>query len=354
MLVIFQMHQHIAQEKKSWGWEARVKSGFLLGHRPIMGHLPQQHSFAGEISYVLRTNGQRDWHKAYKFPDMGITLFGGTVGNQKILGNYFGAYGFIQFPFIARKNFRFNGKLGSGLGLGTKQYDPVKNPKNVAMSTPVNALICLGVDARYFFKKNWVSVGIDMTHFSNGAFKVPNLGLNLPYLSLGYGQFIRQQSETPQSIESVTPQQKILYGATAIVSAKEVFPTGGKKYPVFALSLYARTFLKPRVGWELSLDLISKQAIFGYRPDIKKTQKDIFQLGIYAGHLLPLDRFHFVLGMGYYAIDKYQPEDAFYHRIGFRYYLKNGIQLNCVLKSHWARADYVEWGIGYCFNYKKK
>jgi len=24
------------------------------------------------------------------------------------------------------------------------------------------------------------------------------------------------------------------------------------------------------------------------------------------------------------------------------------------LKSHWARADYVEWGLGYTFNYKSK
>ena len=166
LFIILQANQlSLAQAKKSWGWEARVKSGFLLGHRPIMGHLPQQHSFAGELSYVLRTNGQRDWHKAYKYPDIGLTVFGGTVGNQQILGNYFGAYGFIQFPFIARNNFRLNGKLGSGLGVGTKQYDPTKNPKNVAMSTPLNALICLGIDARYFFKENWISLGIDMTHF---------------------------------------------------------------------------------------------------------------------------------------------------------------------------------------------
>jgi hypothetical protein len=57
--------------------------------------------------------------------------------------------------------------------------------------------------------------------------------------------------------------------------------------------------------------------------------------------------------MGYYLRDKYKPEDFLYHRVGFRYYLKNGITVNCVLKSHWAKADYAEFGIGYTFNWKK-
>lgn len=341
------------QNSTQWGIEGRFKTGLLLGHRPVMGHLVKNHAFAGEISFVKRASGQKAWHSSYKYPELGLTLYAGSAGNKVILGNYFGIYGFTKFPFVARKSFRLNGKLGAGLGFGTKQYDPITNPKNVAMSSPINAMICIGLDARYYFSKNWLSLGIDMTHFSNGAFKVPNLGLNLPFLSVGYGRYIKTIDTVQTSNKFYVPQRKLLLGATAIISAKEVFPTGGKRYPVYALSIHARTFLKPRVGWELSLDFMSKQAIFGYRPEIVKTQADIFQFGIYAGYLLPLDRFHFVLGMGYYARDKYQPEDAFYHRVGMRYYLKNGINFNLVLKSHWARADYVEWGIGYCFNWKK-
>ncbi len=352
LISVFSMSS-FAQKNIQWGLEGRFKTGMLLGHRPVMGHLLREHCFAGEISFVRRATGSKEWHSAYKFPEIGFTAFAGSVGNQEVLGNYFGIYGFMNFPFIAKTHFRLNGKLGSGLGYGTKQYDPITNPKNVAMSTPLNAMICVGIDARFYFKKNWLSLGIDMTHFSNGGFKVPNLGLNLPFLSLGYGRYIREVDSIGSVKKLSAPQRKILFGATAILSGKAVFPTGGKRYPVYALSIHARTFLKPRVGWELSLDFISKQAIQGYRPEIAKTQADIFQLGIYGGYLLPLDRFHFVLGMGYYLRDKYQPEDAMYHRVGFRYYLKNGINFNIVLKSHWARADYVEWGIGYCFNWKK-
>ena len=57
--------------------------------------------------------------------------------------------------------------------------------------------------------------------------------------------------------------------------------------------------------------------------------------------------------MGAYFKDKYQPESTFYHRIGMRYYFKGGWHANLVLRSNFAKADFVEYGIGYTFNYKK-
>jgi hypothetical protein len=47
--------------------------------------------------------------------------------------------------------------------------------------------------------------------------------------------------------------------------------------------------------------------------------------------------------------DVYNPDDMFYHRLGLRYQFKEHLLLNLVLKSHWARADYIEYGIGYVF-----
>ena len=55
-----------------------------------------------------------------------------------------------------------------------------------------------------------------------------------------------------------------------------------------------------------------------------------------------------------YLRDRYRPNGPLYHRIGFRYQLKNGLYGNVTLKSHWAKADYMELGIGYVFNFKKK
>lgn len=343
-----------AQSKREWGISYRQKIGFLAAHRGVMGHLPQNQAYAGELSYFIHTKGQKRWHSVCNYPTIGGTIFFGSVGNNEILGRFTGAYGFIEFPFVNTKHFEFSSKVSAGLGHTSKVFDQETNPKNVAMSTHFNALICMGVQTHYKFGRNKLTLGLDMTHFSNGAYKVPNLGVNLPYLSLGYSRIIRGAQKDSLILRDHVPFRKWLFGTTLITSVKEVFPTGGKKYGVFALSASARYFTKPKVGLEVALDVISKQAILGYRPEISKTQWDILQIGLYTGYLVPLDRFHFVLGMGVYLKDKYQPEDFLYHRVGFRYYFDNGINAQVVLKSHWARADYVEWGLGYTFNYKKK
>lgn len=343
----------LGQSQREWGIEYRQKLGFLAAHRGVMGHLPNSQALAGEITYYVHTKGHKRWMEACAFPTVGATLFGGSVGNNQILGTYWGAYGFIEFPFVKMKHYEFLGKLGSGLGYTAKVFDYETNPKNVAMSTHVNALICVGLKSQFLFGRNKVTLGIDMTHFSNGAFKVPNLGVNLPYVSLGYARTVRLAERDSMPLSDVAPFRKWMYGLTGIGSLKEVFPTGGKKYPVFGLSLHARWYSRPKVGLEGSLDIISKQAILKYRPEIAKTQWDILQVGVFLGYLLPLDQFHFTIGMGVYVKDKYQPEDFLYHRVGMRYYFKNGISVQTVLKSHWARADYVEWGIGYTFNFKK-
>lgn len=344
-----------SQERINWGLEARVKYGFLLGHRVVMGHIAQNHTYAAELSFVYRPNGQKEWHENYKYPDLSVNLYFGNVGNAKILGNYFGAYTSIAFPFVAKEKFRLSGKLGCGLGYSSKAYDEVFNKKNSAISSHINALINIGIDTRTYFKNNWILFGIDLTHFSNGATKVPNLGLNIPQISLGYGRFINYNKEhSTIKKPSYLPQHRFLFGVTAIGSYKQVYPTNGRTYPVFALNFHTRMFMRPRIGWELAFDIMSNQAILGYRTEVKKTQSKLLQLGIFAGYLLPFNNFHIIIGMGAYVRDFYKPEGPFYHKVGLRYYLKSGVHFQVVLKSHWAKADYIEWGVGYTFLNRKK
>lgn len=325
---------------------AKGKIGFLAAHRANIGHLATEHAFATEITLEKQSKGEKAWQKAYGMPRYGVTAFVGTVGNRELLGHYFGAFGFMTFPMINQEKFTLAAKVGSGLGYGTKVYDPDNNILSSAVSTHFNAMISMGLDARLVLGNNSFVLGIDMTHFSNAAYQVPNLGLNIPYLSIGYGRKIKESS-IDTSIHHKTFQKYWEFGGVAIASVKEIFPTEGKKYPVFGLNAIARRYFKQTVGMELSFDFIYKQAIYAYQADVPKTDAEIIQLGIFAGYLVPLNHLHLVVGMGYYVKDKYQPEDAFYHRVGMRYVFDNGLNLNLVLKSHWARADYAEFGIGY-------
>lgn len=341
------------QSGLNWGIEIKPKVGFLVAKRGEVAHLPTSHTYSGEISFVIHTNGKKDWHKVFNYPTIGATIIGLSAGNNKVLGTFWGTYAFIEFPFVKTKQYQLTGKLGNGLALGTKVYNPIVDPKNSVVSTHLNALVCFGLQNRFTFNRSQIVLGIDLTHCSNGAFKVPNIGINMPFLSIGYGYRFKTTERDTVRKQSL-PFRKILYGVTTIYSHKEIFPTGQGKLPVYGISSFARYFFNQKVGYEVALDIVSKQVIFRYKPEIQKNQLDVIQVGIYAGYLLPLDRFHLVLGMGMNIRDKYQPESFLYHRIGMRYCFENGMNLNAVLRSNWAKADFVEWGIGYTFNGREK
>jgi len=346
LLLIFLSYTSFGQDEK---WvEFRMKGGFLAAHRAIIAHVPAEHALAGEISFYTQGKGKKAWHDAYHMPIYGFTGFYGSVGNRELLGHYAGVYGFISYPFVRFKSYSFSGKMGAGLGFGTKVYNAENNIMSIPVSSHLNAMVCLGLESRFVIGKSSIVLALDMTHFSNGAAKVPNLGLNLPYISVGYGYRVKDGKSDTTIIHPAFKKYWEL-GGIGIASFKEVFPVGTGKYGVYALNLTGRRYFRRSVAAELSFDIISKQAVFAYQSDVPKTQADIIQLGIFAGYIIPMDRLHAVIGMGYYVRDMFQPEDPLYHKVGMRYVFDNGININLVLKSHWARADYVEYGIGYTF-----
>lgn len=188
--------QGIAQDKtRNEVWiEGRTKIGFLAAHRSLMGHLPTEHAFAGEFSYVIKGNGKRNWHYNWNFPTYGYTAFFGTAGNRDLLGYYAGGFGFMTLPIANTKHWDLGFKIGAGLMYGNKVYDPETNILGVALSTHINALVQFSLDSKWTFGKNGFSIALDMTHISNGATKVPNFGLNLPYASIAYSRQISQSN----------------------------------------------------------------------------------------------------------------------------------------------------------------
>lgn len=363
LLVFFLIGSHFALcqgiDSAEFVLSGKLKRGFLAAHRPTMAHLPKESITAFEVAIMKRVGGNRNWHDTYRKPLIGLTLYGSNLGNKAVLGNGFGAYATIAFPFSNLKRHTMYSTLGCGLGYVTKVFDQEKNPKNVAIGTHFNTIICLGIRGNILLsRKDRLFYSFDITHFSNGAYRVPNLGLNMFFIGLGYGRVVGYQhvSKSVDTLPKVKSPffKKWVFSPVAILSVKETYPSNRGGKPVYALSLVGRKLFRPKVGMECALDIISKQILFNYRPYIPKNQWKILQIGGYVGYVLPLDRLHLIVGMGMYIKDRYNPDDGIYHRVGMKYHFDNGVTANLVLKSHWAKADYVEYGVGYTFNRKKK
>jgi hypothetical protein len=340
--------------QNEWGVEGKFKNGYLAPHRAIMDHLPNERVFGGELSFYVELSDTNSWADFYKKPRIGITGFFSQTGNAAILGHVFGAYAFGELPFFHTKHFALNARVGTGVSYVTKVFDQIDNPKNNAISSHLNGTVVLGMNLRYEKERNSFSLGAEMSHFSNGSAKLPNLGLNYPLLSISYGRIVGELK--PRIKEKVVTQSGFPWqlGVNGILSWKEVFPTNGKKYPIYGLNVFTRKIFSPKFGVEVALDGIYKTTIKDYLPEFKKSAMDEFQVGLFAGYVLSFDRLTTLVGMGGYLRDKYLPEDRYYHRLGIRYQFKSNLQLGWTLKANWGKADYWEWSIGYVFNRKKK
>jgi hypothetical protein len=70
--------------------------------------------------------------------------------------------------------------------------------------------------------------------------------------------------------------------------------------------------------------------------------------GIHGAYQLRIATIGLLFNLGFYPYTRYKNDGNFYHRIGLRYYHERFFA--CVnLKTHYARADFFEWGLGWVF-----
>jgi hypothetical protein len=329
------------------GFECRQKIGFLIAHRDLMSHLPVAPAVATELSYINQTTQQKKWHQAYRQPLIGGTLFFGSVGNTQVLGRFTGLYGFVELPIVKVKRYRLNFKFSTGLGYTNRPFDPILNPENVAIGSRLNAMMCFALKQSWRFDNYGLTLGIDMTHFSNASYQMPNLGVNVPYLSLGLQKFFKSADDERTKPE--VPRSNLTFGIRAIMSAKEMNPKGVGRFPVYAASLFGRKYFGPKAGIEVSADFIYKKSLLSHPSYPQATGLDPLQIGLYVGYVQPFDRLHFVYGVGTYLRDVLRPDEPIYIRLGSRFALSEHIEATATLKTHYAKADYMELGLAYHF-----
>lgn len=335
--------------KENRGLSLKSKGGILIAHRPVMAHLVQSHTFGFEFSIVKKSNGQKEWEQQLNCPNYGISFFASSTGNKDIIGTAYALNAFIDFKVLGKKKLYLSTRLAGGLGFVSKPFQQEKNPKNVAIGSHLNGFIQMGLNLNYSRKKDLFSFGFDISHFSNGAAKLPNLGLNLPYLSIGYTRFNKVTTNTYIK-KPVLFSKKWSYLAFGFLAPKQVYPTGGRTAPVYGVSVFTQKRLTPLSGIEIGIDLISNQTHFDIYKEIEKTQLTVLQIGIYGGYLFHLNnRLNFYTGMGVYVKNTLNPSGFIYNRLGIRYVGEKRFLLNVGIKANFAKADYFEYGIGYRF-----
>ncbi len=332
-----------------WMVNARFNYGFLIAHRPTVVHLQNDHIKGIEVELLKTTDGTNDWEQAYNRPLTGFGLQYWYLGNNEELGKSITVFPQILFPINHNPHLRLSGRLSCGIGYIEKTFDRLENYKNVAVSSHFNCVISFGLYARAFVhSQTQIVSGIEFTHMSNGSFKVPNLGLNIPTINLGVSHFFGQKTPlfTERKVEEKPSTSINLLVAGGI---KEITPPGGKKYGVFSTTgtLSRSISYKSSVGAGLDLfyDPSIEARLIGDSVSVPNFTYSI-RSGIHLSYELKVQKLSLLFENGFYFYTHLPNEGNIYTRLCVRYHVSEKYFVLLNLKSHFGKADYFEYGIG--------
>jgi len=332
--------------------EVKTHYGFFITNKPKAVYIRDSYSSFGEISVSKQTCGSAYWHQANNYPRIGIAAFYGNTGSRQYMGDMAGVFPFVNFTLHRSTAFRLGFRLGTGVAWIEKPFNVNTNYKNLMISTHINSCISMLLEAEARITAHWaVNGGISFTHISNGLWQVPNLGLNMPALSLGLRY---QPKKTP-------PFRSLPAPAAAKKMYLQVFVTGAIKQNdrlesphAFVTTVITELMFHKKNNDELGAGLLltSDPSLLKEVPEAPiltvDDSKPKVQAGVYACYEHNIGRVSLPLQLGAYVYNKY-PVSSFFQIIGVRYAINTHLKAILQLKTHMGKADHIDWGIGYRF-----
>jgi len=325
--------------------------GFIIAHHPEMQYLTQGHIQIGELAISRPTYGEHYWNQLFNFPEPGLAFFFFDLGNPQSLGNLYAICPYIDFPFNRGTRTKFCLRAGGGMSYLEKPFDPITNYKDVAIGSHFNGFVNIRLTLKQQITKQLrMDMGISFSHTSNGAFKMPNLGLNMPTVCAGLGYTINP-CPTPRKLDSLPKcDRNFFYGITAAGAISQINPSGGRYFGagILSASMYRRWNMKNL--WNVGFEVFYNEANYQerHRTTASVTRPEYIQPAVKIGYALCVGKISVPIEMGFYFYDQVLGETAhMYQHIGLRYQLTDHWLIGTELKTYFARAEFFEWGLTY-------
>jgi hypothetical protein len=355
LLFLFVVCQNAkSQHTAKWGVEYQQHYGFLMAHHPHMHILNTQHFGLQQINLFKQATASH-WQQLYNYPKYGLAIVQSSLSSPQNIGYGFAVIPFIRFPWLKTQNAKLSFHVGCGVGYIQKPFHHIHNYKNSAIGSQLNAALQGQLNYSYRFKtKHEINAGIAITHFSNGKIKTPNLGLNNLSAFVGYAHLfpLKETLENKEHNVQFNPQlEKNIFFAASV---KQKYPIGGPNYFYGAASFNIKKPLslkrKLGLGVDVFYDFSDKASLIekGHEEDALAYVKT----GIYAAHDWNFHRMSIFMHIGtyLYVLENNQNQGKIYQRVGVQHQLSQSISTFLALKSHFAKADCIEFGVQYSFH----
>lgn len=346
-----------SQEKKHTSYlDVNYFKGNIALHNNDILHLIKGHPEGFILSWNKKTYGFNHWEQRYNYPDYGVSFSYQNLKND-VLGYLGSIYAHYNFYFFKRHLML---RIGQGLGLTNNPYDKVENFRNIAYGSKVmgTAYLMLNYKKERIIDVFGFQAGMSLIHYSNASVKSPNTSTNSLVLNVGL-TYSFLNGEVPEYITTVSDVEKVFtqpikYNFVFRSGINESDVIGSGQFPFYIFSAYADKRINRKSAFQLGTDVFFsnflKELIY-YRsvafPDSNLSgNEDYKRIGVFAGHELFINKMSVVSQLGYYVYYPFDFEGRTYFRIGLKRYFGDKWFGALTLKTHGAKAEAVEFGIG--------
>lgn len=360
-----------------------LKIGKFLGTNDYLKTLDHREFIGAAAELTLQTDGSKEWHKRFGYPYYGGGILALDFLKNSDMGRPFAVYGTFGGAIKETKTHSWNYETSAGFAFGWEPFNLEKGYLNETSGSSVSIYINLGASYKYYLGKNFdLGLGLNFNHFSNGALKHPNKGMNTfsPKLSLTY-HFDKRLIHAKDSLSSFDKYSTLdinVFGGVrhsiflgkdegfeySDVNLTEKFK--GEYYQnwgvetVYHRQITYKSSLGLGVGLLYDEDYNNRfyQDESGAIQTEKRFKHDNLLLNIFPSYRLAISRFAVQLQPGFYlfkkSVDRRYDKSVFYQRVGFQYTIGENLLIGIALRSYqFHKADYIEWRLGYRIFTKK-
>ena len=347
--------------------EAKVHYGYMYfqndQYHSALGRY-SRHTPSYELSIHRNTYGEHRWEVLHNYPSIGLTFYYSDFNQDSItaeLGRVFALYPFINFPITPSETSKLTFKLGVGLSWLTNKFDPKENYHNYAIGSHLNAAVNLSFEYRQRIveRLHWV-LSAGLTHFSNGATRSPNMGINIFSVSTGLSWYL--MSPKTHIDKRLRPRHYLFEfdGKKHFVTdyqytfgVKDMSQQYGSHQYFFVHDLAVNFMFQLSERDRLGMGV---EFVYDNSDKITKPDWDFYlKPGLLISYEMMLDRLSFMFNVGLRnntPLTSRQLGMLFYQKVALRYYITDGLFATIAFTTYDIKADFISVGVGYHIQHK--
>lgn len=301
--------------------------------------------YQGEIYYQRQINASAAWNNTKRLPQWGVGL-SATHSGSKYVGAIVCLYPYLKFPLLTAGPLESNLRVGFGAGWVQRPYDKINNPEDELLSQKISTHSNISWQNEFRLSPHhFINTAVTFYHLSNAKTSLPNLGINIPSLSIGYRYAFNGETKKPAAFHD-SLNKKIFF---------KVFLSGGiKQMQVPDSSYYFVKLLTGEISKQISYSSTLSIGTFITHDASVKTDPLVKQIGsiktsqiaIYGSYEYNFGRVTIPVQFGVFV---YNSNSNLLESVGARYILTHHWLAELMLKAHGHKADLMHFGVGYVF-----